>query len=163
MYVNLTVSRSEYDLPITHLMPGKILHFMNNTNNYWKTADEMCWKYFGNSIIINPDSNGYAEGRLFFDTGITISANRDKLYEYYSLRLKNKTITNSFPDEDLLGNHLNYAFDIDFFLITNAEHLSTTNFACWRDLHGYLHDISFAYDKVLKTLNLTFADKMNKF
>ena len=51
------------------MMPGKVIPFQSNSGNRYKSTGDLINSPI--QIKINPDGNGYAEGSLFIDQGIS--------------------------------------------------------------------------------------------
>ena len=141
-HIQLSVSKLEEAMPIAHLMPGKVITFNDNSDHQFKTATDL-WTDTNHTLVMNPNKQGFATGRLFADTGLHLNILNEKLYEYYQFDLKGKTITKTSPEEGLSNI---YHYGLKKFVIVNAEKLDSTDFACWTDMQGNKTMVTPAYN-----------------
>mmetsp|Transcript_43930 Transcript_43930/g.42469 ORF Transcript_43930/g.42469 Transcript_43930/m.42469 type:complete len:212 (+) Transcript_43930:2194-2829(+) len=81
-----------------HLRPGKLIPFQDNSQGDSFTTTDILAKPI--SLIFNRDSNGFAEGTLLLDDGISMEQIETKKYQYYKFYHTNKAINFFFADGD---------------------------------------------------------------
>ena len=92
MPIGFSVDHTKNEQIITHLMPGRLIPFYNNSQQlYYTTKDIQTTAPL--EFVINRDSNGHAEGTVFLDGGEEMSELEGKEYEFYKFMLNNKTLT----------------------------------------------------------------------
>jgi alpha-glucosidase (family GH31 glycosyl hydrolase) len=73
-----------------HLMPGKVIPFQSNGGERYKSTAQLINSTV--ELIVNPDSNGYAEGSLFLDMGSSVKELNDQAFEYYRLQMSSGSL-----------------------------------------------------------------------
>lgn len=132
------------------LRPGHMIPFQPNTGDLKTTADVLSKAQ--THLLVNRDEQGHAEGRIFIDKGISLSEINDKTYEYYEFHLSGNSLKKWIKNTAVTAQVGN---GIDSVIITNAENLSTVDFACWVTTAGDYADMSFAYDATKKTQTIS--------
>jgi hypothetical protein len=147
---------SEYDDHVaTHLMPGKMIVYQDNSNQTFKLASEI---FASGSIdlIANPNPNGHATGKGFFDDGESQSKLDSRQYEYYEFRLNGKTLTKWNLNEDFKPENTTKLYTMMKLIITNANradyNLSGTDFACAMHNDGKIDPLEFMFNETAGTL-----------
>ena len=91
------------------------------------TNDVRKWGKY--DLVVNRDNNGQAEGRLFVDEDDTLSSMDRGNFQYYEFHLSAKSLKKwnlnekTYATKNIKG--------LDNLIITNAEDLEATDFACW--------------------------------
>lgn len=113
------------------------------------------------TLVVNRDEDKHAEGKLFLDDGETISQLKDKTYEFYNFVHNQKSFMKHNLNEENTVPSGNFLYKL---IITDAEDLADTDFACYTKTDGGLVDLSIIYDKDNKALNIsTKTDPINFF
>ena len=114
-------------------MPGTVIPYLPNDKKFKNTHDITLNGDI--HILINRDFEGYAEGKLFFDTGIYKHEITNSSYESYVIQHSGKSIKrwnkNESPEEGKSGT-----FKLDKIIILNAGDIKDTDFACARDIRS---------------------------
>lgn len=105
------------------------------------------------SLVINRNTQMYAQGTLFLDDGVSKSELAEQTYEYYTIQHSGK---NSIQFELTKGKRgaQNTRHSLDKIVIGNAEDLVSTNFACAHSIYGAVVVFEPTYDATTKSLTL---------
>lgn len=117
------------DLISTHLMEGKLIPFQDKQANKWDgTTRTQNVADADISLVALRDNNGHAEGKLFVDDGITRTdiPGVDAKYDFHEFQLSANSLKIWINSE----SRETAQTKIDSLVITNAEDLKDTNFAC---------------------------------
>lgn len=109
-----------------HLRPGHIVPKQSNIHGFFNSSEEML-TMSPLSLIINRDDQGHAAGNLFIDDGYTRAQFEDESYEHYTFDLGGKTLKKQINNPQTAVDN---QWKLNDIVITNAEDLKDTNFAC---------------------------------
>jgi hypothetical protein len=138
-------------------MPGAFIAFQNNSDQKSFTTQDILSKPV--SMIANRDRFGHAQGRLFLDDGFTLSQLKNNEYEHYEFQLSANSIKKWILNDDSRSKAS--GIKIDKFVITNAEDLKNTDFACVANGADYSKtDLKFSYSEEDLTLTLQIENGM---
>lgn len=145
-WFSLPVSWNETDKINTHLMPGAIVTKQEGT--FFTTQDIQQGNSSPLTLVANRDHNGAASLRLYLDDGIST----DQQTEFYEFLLSANSLKKWIVDasSESKRGHL------EKLVITNAEDLNNTNFACMTTEADWSHSaLKLAYDSDKKTLTIS--------
>lgn len=103
------------------------------------------------SLVINRDSNGAASGSLFLGDGVSQSGINNGSYEYYNFKFGNKALKKQIGNE----MRMDHSKELKEIIITNAEDLKDTDFACMTTESYSVVQLSHEYKEATKSLVLT--------
>ena len=113
------------------MMPGKAIPYLPNDMKFQNTHDI---NQSGEvQILINRDDENFAQGKMFFDNGLSKKEIIDKSYEYYVIQHSGKSIKRWNKNT---GAKDGSTFKLDKFIILNAGDIKDSNFACARDMYS---------------------------
>lgn len=90
-WVKLETKNDTSEMIPVHLRPGYIIPFQNNTDQTYKTSDEMLSEAFL-EILINRDGEGYARGKILGQEGNKKKDIEDGNYYMYNMVLSGKAL-----------------------------------------------------------------------
>jgi len=81
-------------------------------------------------LIINRDTEGNAQGRLYLDSTDSLSTINDNMYEDYNIMLTKKQFT-KYSNMDDTSKSVDQGFALKEITIADAHDLAGANFACF--------------------------------
>jgi hypothetical protein len=152
---DLPVSNDSDSQIHSHLMPGAMLAFQNNSQKFKLTSEIMAQDV---TMIANRDHNGQASGKLFLDDGISLEQLYEtNSYEYYSFQLSAGSIKKWILNEDSRAQPS--GIKIDKFVIADAPDLNETDFACLlKDSIYSMQPLKADFDSSSQTLTFSQTD-----
>lgn len=117
-------------------------------------------------IIINRDTQGFAQGSLLLDQGIRISEITSNQHEYYTIQHQAKSIQFQLA----AGQRGQQQAFVDKFVIANASDLQYVSFACiMTPQNTFISLKKPTFDSVTNTVSITtdgtvkFSDVLNVY
>lgn len=107
-------------------------------------------------LVANRDENGKASGKLFLDGGYSLSELDNGEYEQYEFLLSANSFKKWVVNEEATKS---YGQGLTSLIITNAEDLAATDFACMTAMSdNNVTKLDFSYDQDSKTLIIEGTD-----
>lgn len=155
--VSLQVNNELNATVAKHLMPGKLIPFQDNSDHSKMLTGQLLNSVNNTmQIVANRDHAGHSDGKVFLDNGESLSELDDATYEFYEFNLNGKTLSKWVLNE---GAKVSNGFNLATLVITDAEDLMATDFACWTSMvDRAVTVLTPTYDADRKSLNISMGN-----